>query len=83
MNEQTNTEFSESEVGYVTIHLAGKMSYEGGEQEGENLVIAGNLRHSGEMVKTVYGAFQYDFRDDLELKMSLCQHLVPLKIRIE
>ena len=84
LNEQNNTKFSESEVGYVTIHLAGKMSYEGGEQEGENLVISPEISAiADEMVKTVYGAFQYDFRDDLELKMSLCQHLVPLKIRIE
>ncbi len=84
LNEQSNTEFSESEVGYVTIHLAGKMSYEGGEEEGENLVITPEISTlAEEMIKTVYGAFQYDFRDDLELKMSLCQHLVPLKIRIE
>ena len=64
LNEQTNTEFSESEVGYVTIHLAGKMSYEGGEQEGENLVISPEISAIAD-------------------EMVLCQHLVPLKIRIE
>lgn len=84
LNEQSHTEFSESEVGYVTIHLAGKMSYEGGTEEGENLVISPEISAlADEMVKTVYDAFQYDFRDDLELKMFLCQHLVPLIIRIE
>lgn len=36
-----------------------------------------------EMLEEIYQIFQMDFRDDLELILSLSTHLVPLIIRIK
>jgi lichenan operon transcriptional antiterminator len=35
------------------------------------------------MLRAVYDAFRFDFRDDLELRMSLSQHLVPMVVRLQ
>ena len=76
-------DFPESEIGYITIHLSGKADVEGALESG-NLVISEEVNSVVlEMLRSVYDAFQVDFMDDLELRMSLCRHLVPLTIRLE
>ena len=35
-----------------------------------------------EMLKKIYGAFKFDFSKDLELRIALAQHLMPLRIRV-
>lgn len=37
---------------------------------------------SNEMVETVWRAFRFDFRSDIELIMSLARHLMPLTVRL-
>lgn len=78
IDQQFQMKFPDSEIGYISIHLAGKVTYNG-EDENGNLVINQEILDLAEqMLKIVYETFRYDFRDDLELKMSICQHLVPL-----
>ena len=36
-----------------------------------------------DMIEQIYEAFRIDFRDNLELRMGLCMHMVPLLARIK
>ncbi len=83
LEEAFHIDFPESEVGYIAIHLSGKADVEGALESG-NLVISEEVNSVvTEMLRSVYDAFQVDFMEDLELRMSLCRHLVPLSIRLE
>jgi lichenan operon transcriptional antiterminator len=83
IQENYQVQFPESEIRYVALHLAGKRTL--AESHGsENIVIdhETNMLVCA-MIQSVYDAFKVDFRNDLDLKISLCQHLIPLKIRIQ
>ena len=83
LEEVFRLDFPESEIGYISIHLSGKADVEGALESG-NLVISEEVNSVvTEMLRSVYDAFQVDFMEDLELRMSLCRHLVPLAIRLE
>ena len=44
----------------------------------ENLVIPQEVnRIVSDMIEHIYEAFRIDFRDNLELRMGLCMHMVP------
>lgn len=87
VNERFGINFPESEISYIAIHLAGKeIINQAGNQYGaeENLVISQKVSDLvAEMLQAVYEAFEFDLRDDLELQMSLSQHIVPLDIRLQ
>lgn len=69
--------YPEQEVRYLAIHLASK-------QTSQNFVIDSDVQDAvTEMLEEIYQIFQMDFRDDLELILSLSTHLVPLIIRIK
>lgn len=80
-------EFPPSEISYIAIHLEGKKTLahvfpEDGE--GENLVINQEISDLLDMMLlAVYDAFKFDFRNDLELRMALSRHLVPLTTRLK
>ncbi|WP_315113201.1 BglG family transcription antiterminator [Clostridium intestinale] len=78
-------EFPKSEIEYIAVHLAGKKMLDFFNNDGkENLVIDQEINNVvNEMLQTVYEAFKFDFRNDLELIMLLGQHLVPLKVRMK
>ncbi|WP_270811232.1 BglG family transcription antiterminator [Hungatella effluvii] len=76
--------FPEAEQYYIAIHLAGKQFMEVRESDTGNLVISHEISCLvTDMLQAVYEAFHFDFRNDLELRMSLCQHIVPLAIRLQ
>ncbi len=83
IQENYQVQFPESEIRYVALHLAGKRTFAESYNR-ENIVIdhETNMLVCA-MIQSVYDAFKVDFRNDLDLKMSLCQHLIPLKIRIQ
>lgn len=84
IKEFFKVDFPESEIGYITIHLAGKKTYGNYGQVMNNFVISQKVSDIvTEMLQVVYDAFKYDFRDNLELRMSLSQHIVPLEVRIK
>lgn len=69
--------FPEEEIRYISIHFAGKES-------NRNLVISSDVHTAVmEMLAEINDVFQIDFRDDLELVMSLGLHLMPLVIRLK
>lgn len=76
-------ELPEVEVGYIAIHLASKKIIDLQHVRNENLVITNEINQIvKKMLQTIYDFFKVDFRDDLELRMTLASHLVPLKVRI-
>lgn len=87
IKEKFQVEFPESEIEYIAIHLEGKKMVISPEtpEEGEgNLIISQEISDVVDlMLSVVYDAFKFDFRDDLELRMSLSQHLVPLVVRLQ
>ncbi|WP_170313537.1 BglG family transcription antiterminator [Lacrimispora amygdalina] len=75
--------FSEPEIKYLAIHLAGKRSI--GEEDGERIkpeIPRRLMDLITEMLQSVYDSFKIDFRQNQELILSLSQHMVPLDIRI-
>lgn len=86
LSREFDLEFPEAEIVYIAIHLAGKKTItEGSVKDGSrpNLVITQEVSDLvTEMLELVYAAFKFDFRGDLELRMVLSQHIVPLLVRI-
>lgn len=78
------TNINPIEVYYIAIHLAGKRVIEEEQLLEGNLVISDEIN---EMVKamldTVNEYFRIDLKNDLELRMSLALHLIPLKTRLD
>lgn len=68
---------------YLALHLCGKVSLDHQGQYGNNLVISSQIdEYVLKMLNAVYEGISVDFRDNLELRMSLNQHMVPLDIRL-
>ncbi len=81
LKQEFSLTFSETEINYIAIHLSGKQYLESSES---NLVITQELSEIvTEMLDRVHEAFRFDFREDLELRMSLSQHIIPLSVRIQ
>lgn len=73
----------EVEIGYISIHLASKKIIEMNYNQFENLVITDDIHQIVKnMLLTINDFFKVDFRDDLELRMALAAHLIPLKVRL-
>ena len=77
-------ELPEEEIGYIAIHLAGKQTlYTPGSDTDANLVISDEVWNVvSRMLEMVWNAFHFDFRNDLELRMNLARHIVPLSVRL-
>ncbi len=70
----------EAEIWFLGIFLAGKRIHGSGKG---NLVISERIdRMVADMLEAVYEAFHMEFRDNLNLRMMLNQHLVSLDIRM-
>lgn len=87
ISAELGVSFPDSETCYIALHIAGKkiinQFYEG-TGNAKNLVISQKVSDLvTEMLQAVFEAFEFDFRDDLELQMSLAQHIVPLEVRIQ
>lgn len=83
LQEYFKITFPNNEVRYIAIHLAGKELFNAEGDSSENLVISQEISDLvTEMLESVYEAFRFDFRGDLELRMILSQHIVPLQVRI-
>ena len=75
----------QEEVAYIAIHLAGKQSlYVGPDGEDEGLVISDEVWGVvSEMLDLIWDTYHFDFRSDLELRMNLARHIVPLAVRLK
>ena len=82
LQQEFQLSFPEAEIRYTALHLAGKRTLEIDGQK--NIVIDPETAEMvDQMLQSVYEAFHFDFRQDLELKMALGQHLIPLKVRVQ
>lgn len=71
------------EVGYIAIHLAGKQTIYPTPSDSESLTISDEVWEVvSEMIEVVWETYHFDFRDDLELRMNLARHIVPLSVRL-
>lgn len=84
VSDSLDVELPEEEIGYIAIHLASKQTLYAPEPEaGESLVISDEVwAVVTKMLDMVWNVFHFDFRDDLELRMNLARHIVPLSVRI-
>lgn len=86
VGDALDVELPEEEIGYIAIHLAGKQTiFTPGSDSDEdgNLVISDEVWDVvARMLDMVWKAFHFDFRNDLELRMNLARHIVPLSVRL-
>lgn len=84
IERELTAELPEEEIGYIAIHLAGKQTlYTPGSDADANLVISDEVWNVvSRMLEMVWNAFHFDFRNDLELRMNLARHIVPLSVRL-
>ena len=84
VERELTVELPEEEIGYIAIHLAGKQTlYTPGSDADANLVISDEVWNVvTRMIEMVWNAFHFDFRNDLELRMNLARHIVPLSVRL-
>ena len=83
IEEEFGSKMPEPEVVYIAIHLAGKESLANAD-DAEQVVIDDEVWDTvSEMLGVVWSSFRYDFRDDLELRMNLARHIVPLAVRLK
>lgn len=87
IDEAFNVELPDEEIAYIAIHLSGKQALQemaGVDAEGEQgLVISDEVWDVvSRMLERIWNTFRFDFRGDLELKMNLARHIVPLSVRL-
>ncbi len=84
LEQKEDITFEANDISYLALHLASKTSSDFFGKYGTNTVISSQIDHlSLQMIETVFKGFTLDFRDNLELRMSLNQHMVPLDIRLK
>lgn len=78
-----NIELPEEEIAYIAIHLQGKKTLQMDDGGQQGIVISDEVWDVvGEMLDVVWSGFHFDFRGDLELRMNLARHIVPLTVRL-
>lgn len=76
--------FPEEEICYMAIHLAGKRMFTEEDEGAGNLIVSDEVwAVVARMLHVVRRTYHYDFTDDLELRMNLARHVVPLAVRLK
>jgi lichenan operon transcriptional antiterminator len=84
IHEQLGVVYETGEILYLAIHLSAKIASDSNGKYGSNLVISGKIDELVlRMINSVYEVYKFDFRNNLELRMSLNQHMVPFDIRMQ
>lgn len=82
IDRDLNVDLPEEEIAYIAIHLAGKQTLSI-DVDDQGLVISDEVwAVVSEMLDCVWNVFRFDFRNDLELRMNLARHIVPLAVRL-
>lgn len=83
VSERFSIGLPEEEVAYIAIHLAGKQVIDPVQANGCSVEISDEVWGLvSRMLDAVWEAFRFDFRGDLELRMNLARHIVPLLQRL-
>ena len=84
--QKVSVTLPEEEIAYIAIHLAGKQTVFDAAPEGADdtgLVISDEVWDVvSAVLERVWEAYHFDFRNDLELRMNLARHIVPLAVRL-
>lgn len=84
VEEALSLPLNQNEFSYIALHMGAKLSSTPGKKSGVNIVISRKIDElTGRMLEILLKSFNIDFMDNLELRMSLNQHLVPLDIRMQ
>lgn len=82
--QELQTFISASEQSYIALHMGAKLSSGSYNTPGTNVIISSKIDElTWRMLEIVHKSFNIDFMDNLELRMSLNQHMVPLDIRMQ
>lgn len=73
-------EVPDSEVAYIAIHLATRQRP---GDDGANVISDEVWKTVSLMLERVWEAYRIDFRRDVELRMNLACHVVPLSMRLK
>jgi lichenan operon transcriptional antiterminator len=84
ITEATGIELTEAETAYLAIHFASKEAFlEEQLDTGGSLVIQDDVWSVvGEMVALVSQTYKIDLTDDIELRVNLARHVIPLSVRL-
>lgn len=83
IEQKFKVRLDEKERNYLAIQFSSRLSSDSYSQYGPNFVITGQIDELVfKMLNMIYETFSLDFRSNLELRMGLNQHLVPMDIRI-
>lgn len=75
-------ELPDEEIAYIALHLSGRRLIQGEDVE-DGLVISDEVWDVvSQILEAVWSVFRFDLRDDLELRMNLARHIVPLTVRL-
>lgn len=72
------------EIAYTAIHLAGKQSVllDGDDEDAELSISSDVWEIVSRIIKRIWDAYRFDFSSDIELRMNLARHIVPLAVRM-
>ena len=83
IDEAFDIQLPDEEIAYIAIHLMGKqLMDEPLSEEGDAAISDEVWGVVSKMLEVVNSTFHFDFRNDLELRMNLARHIVPLSVRL-
>ena len=75
--------YSDDEILYLALHLDGKIDYDSTAMKEKNLIITTKIDALViQMLDFINDDLGLDYRDNFELRMALCKHLIPFDTRI-
>ena len=84
LSQEFSVELSKEEILYMAVHLAGKQMLPSADNSENGVVISEEVWCVVSlMLETVLNVFNFDLRDNLELRMNLARHIVPLSYRLK
>ena len=83
LEESTGLGFSDDEAGGMAILLLGKQTLALDAYPGIDMIPDEIWDVVTRILDEVWRAFGFDFRSDLELRMNLARHIVPLSVRLK
>lgn len=82
IQEKTGIAFPECEVEYIAIHLAGKKLFE--NDKNPNYVVSREVVNLvDKIIEEIHNKFKLDFKNNLDLKLGLCNHFAPMLFRMK
>lgn len=82
LQERFQLEIAEGEMDYIAMQLSCKQILEHGSTS-QNLVLDQAVQDLADgMLLRIWEELGFDFRNDFELKMNLCLHLLPMRNRM-